>query len=392
MPWIVVPSGGCGGNSLPASCTLTTTPLEGNALTLMSDARMDLVGAGFVLLGTDGANVLWETIDVIGTAGPLLTVALPTHTDGPWFGVVGTAASPGSQVVVVYAANPAGGMASLMSFAVGIDGTAPTAPAAIGMIPDRGSMTAQLLVSAGSGQAGQHAGLMWAIKGTSTVSAKVLGPNGTQVGADVTLGSVDDIDCPRFAPGQEDLTATYVKTAGTPPVQTLVAREFKADGSPDTTLNLGLADWSADEAMGCVAIAPAMPGYGLAWRANTGSFSGDYFTVFDPTTGGAYLPAQILSDERVAGGIAPPIVGVAKAGKRYILLLARTSGGEAREVDFQGHQVAQTLTFPSAQGNTGTFTSQPLGNSLFASYADYSSTVSTDHTAGSRLFAQVSCN
>ncbi len=385
---------GCSGDSLPASCSLTTTPLGANALTLLGDARLDRAGPGFVLLGTDGQSVFWQTVDVAGTAGALQSVVVPAHTDGPWFGVVGTAAAPGNQVVVTFAASPTAGMATLLSFAVGIDGTGATSPAAIGTIPDRAATAAALLVSAGSGQGGQHMGLMWATKGSSTVSAKILGPGGAQVGGDVSLGTVDDIDCPRFASGRGDLTATFVRTSGTPPIRTFAAREFDADGKPAPGLDLQLLDWSADEAMGCVAVSPSTSGYGVAWRANSSSFSGDYFALYDPAAG-VSVPTQILSDERVSGGHASPVVALGKVGSglvdRFIVVIAQNTGGQAWEVDFRGHPIAQSVTFPSTRGNTGTFSTQPLGGSLFVTYADYSSALGTDHSQGSRLFAEVTC-
>jgi hypothetical protein len=382
-------------DALPARCTLTTKSMAANALTLMSDARLDRVAGGFVLLGTDGDHVLWQTIDTAGTAGPLRTVTVPARTDGPWFGVAGVPGTPGDHVVILYATSPSGNMATLTSITAGIDGSAGAGPSSVGMIPDRGATKTPLLVSAGSGQAGQHMGLLWSLKGTGTVKARIFGSTGQPVGDEVSLGTVDDLDCPRFIVGQGDLTATFVKTSGSPPAHAVVAREFNADGSSGSTLNLGLVDWVAGEAGGCVAMAATPSGYGFGWRANGKSFSGDDYAFFDPSAGaGTYTPYQILSDERWEGGRAAAIVGLAKTSEsvtRFILAAAGSTGGWAWEIDQGGAPRSQSVTFPSVKGNVGAFSSQPLSGSLYVTYPDYAGKSASDHTAGSRIFSQVTC-
>src|SRR5207244_3117829 len=105
--------GDCGGDSLPVLCSYTSVPLEGNALTLLADARLDHAGAGFMLLGSDKDGVRWAPLSTAGVLGTPGLVAVPAHSDGPWFAAAGTAAAPGSTVVVAYAANPTAGMADL---------------------------------------------------------------------------------------------------------------------------------------------------------------------------------------------------------------------------------------------------------------------------------------
>ena len=392
---VVLASSQCG-DDLPARCALTTKSMAANALTLMPDARMDRVANGFVLLGTDGDHVMWQTIDTAGNAGPLRTVTVPARTDGPWFGVAGTAATPGDHVVILYATSPSGNMATLTSITAGIDGSAGAGPASVGMIPDRGATKTPFLVGAGSGQAGQHMGLIWALKGSGTVKAKIFGSTGQPLGDDVSLGNVDDLDCPRFIAGQGDLTATFVKTSGSPATQSVVAREFNADGSSGSTLNLGLVDWSDDEAGGCVPMAAAASGYGFGWRVDGKSFSGDDYAFFDPSGGaGTYTPYQVLSDERWKSGRAAPIMGLAKTSDsvtRFILAVAGAAGGLAWEINQGGEAMSQSVTFPSVNGNVGTLSAQPLTGSLYVTYADYTGKTASDHTAGSRIFGQVTCH
>jgi len=383
-------------DELPARCALVTKALAANALTLLPDARLDRVGNGFVLLGSDGDHVMWQTIDTAGGAGPLRTVAVPSHTDGPWFGVAGMPGSAADHVVILFATNPSGSMATLASITAGIDGSAGAAVASVGMIPDRGASKTPLLVSAGSGQAGQHMGLLWSSKGKSTVKARIFGADGQPVGGEVSLGDVDDVDCPRFTAGQGDLTATFVKTSGTPAAHAAVAREFNLDGSSGSTLNLGLVDWSKDEAGGCVFLAAASSGYGFGWRANGKTFSGDDYAFFDPSKGsGTYTPYPLLSDERATGGHAAPLMGLGKTADsvtRFIVVAAAPSGGRAWEIDIDGKAIAEDLVFPSVKGNTGTVSTASLSGSLYATYADYTGKTATDHTTGSRIIAQVTCH
>lgn len=379
----------CGGDSLPASCSYTSAPLATNALTLRTDARLERAGAGFVLLAIDQDKVLAEALGSKGEAGLLTTIPVPVHSDGPWVGVVGTAAAPATSLVVAYAANPTAGSADLMTFTIGIDGSAPTAPVAVGKIPDK--TAAPVVVTAGSGRAGQHAGLAWGLKGATTVYARILGGDGRALGGgDLAIGTVDDFDCLQFVPGQGDLTVSYVQPAGTPPVQTLHVNEIDDKGASGRSFSLGMGN----VVVGCAAVAPTASGYAMAWKqvgtpADPGL--GDFFALFDPVTLG-FSPIEVLSNARAVGGAAPAVVGVAPVRKnRFTLLFDHPSGPEAWNVDFQGRQVAQSVVFPSTHGNVGAVSVQPGASSLFATYADYPSADPADRTAGRRLFIELAC-
>jgi hypothetical protein len=379
----------CGGESLPALCSFTSAPLATNALTLRPDARLDRAGAGFVLLATGKDQVLAEALGPKGESGLLATIPVPSHSDGPWVGVVGTAAAPATSLVVAYAANASAGSADLMTFTVGVDGSAPTIPVAIGKIPDQA--VAPVVVTAGSGRAGHHAGLAWGLKGATTVFAKILGADGRPVGAgDQAIGTVEDFDCLRFGPGQGDLTISYVEPRGTPPVQTFHVNEIDDAGVSGQAFSLGMGDLP----VGCAAVAPTASGYAIAWKQTGTPASpgvGDFFALFDQTKL-SFNPAEVLSNARSVGGMAPPIVGVGPSPRnRFTLLFERSSGPEAWNVDFEGRQVAEAVVFPSSHGNIGAVSTQPGASSLFATYADYASADPTDQTAGTRLFIELSC-
>jgi len=138
---------------------------------------------------------------------------------------------------------------------------------------------------------------------------------------------------------------------------------------------------------------PRAGGYGVAWKevgtqADPGQ--GDFFALYDETVR-TYVPRLVLSNPRAAGGDAPPIVGVGTSGNRFTLLYGQPSGAEAWDVDFEGRPVATSVTYPSAQGNIGAVSAQPVGSTLVATYADYASSDPLNQTAGDRLFVELTC-
>ena len=76
---------------------------------------------------------------------------------------------------------------------------------------------------------------------------------------------------------------------------------------------------------------------------------------------------------------------------KFTLLFAQRSGGQAWQVDHRGNKTSQPVTLPSSHGNTGAVSTSPVGTSLFATYADYSSADPTNQAAGTRLFLEVTC-
>ena len=376
----------CGGDSLPTSCFATAVPLGANALTLRPDARLDRVGAGFVLLAATADKVLAETVGTKGEPGPLVTIPVPVHSDGPWVGAVAGAAG-GVSLVVAYAANPSGGTADLMTFTAGGDGSAPSSPVAVGKIPDKA--LGPVVVSAGSGRGGAHVGIAWGVPGVGQILAKVLGADGSVI-ADLPVAPAADFDCLRFGPGKEDLTVSYTQSAGTPLRQSLHVSEILADGTAGQSFSFTL---SSSAATGCPAIAPSVGGYGVAWKevgTPVAPGQGDFFALYDQTVQ-MYVPSLVLSNPRAVGGDAPPIVGVGTSGNRFTLLFAQATGAHSWEVDFQGRQVAAPVTYPSSHGNIGAVSVQPVGSSLFATYADYGSSDPANQATGDRLFVELTC-
>jgi len=373
----------CPSDPAPPTCVLESMPLAGNSLTLLSQGRLDRVGSAFVLIGTDGTSVRWAQLSSTGQLGEVRSVAVPAHRNGPWFAVAGVT-TPGDRVVIAFTPDQAATTANQMelrTFSVGIDGTAPSVPAAIGSIPD--GLSGSLQVSMMSGRAGRHAGLTWAVRGTADISALVLDGLGAALAAPVTVArAADDFDCLRFSSGRKDLTVGYVDLSGTPPAPAFVAGEIDEQGAllPSFRLPLG------KRTPGCVELTPTDTGYGIAWHNIEGTYTG----MYSPEISGQNFRSDLLLADVRAGG-APALGGLGWTGKDFALFLDRSSGLEAWRVDQSSRQKGGILTFPSTVGHVGLLSSQPVGLALYGTYADYSSAIPGNESAGQRFLVKVTC-
>lgn len=374
---LVFVAAGCSDALVPSTCVIEKHRIEGTPLTLLPDARLDRVGDGFVLLGSDGDNVRWASLGTEGVIGAEHFIAVPAHVGQPWFAVAGTS-GPMDHLVVAYipAGAAATGMVDLMTFSVEFDNTMPTLPVAVGQIP----ATAQVAV--GSGRGGMQAALTWGVPGTTNISARILGGDGRAIGADLVLGSVEDFDCLGFTPGKGDLTVGYVDGSGTPPAYKFLGIEISATRilQPAFTLPIG------NQRPGCVELVPTDTGYALAWHS---SGIGTYFGVFEPST--SQFPNQlVLGDVRVSGE-PPNLGGLGWMGKQYALVFARDTGAEVWPIDAMGHRKGSLPVFPSTVGHTGALSTQPVGAVLYATYADYTYADPANRSAGVRFLVKVSC-
>jgi hypothetical protein len=367
---------GCTNDPVQSNCAIEPHVIDPTVLTLLPDARLDRVGDGFVLFGTDGNKVYWASLDTNGAIGDQREYMVPSHAGQIWFAAAGTTA-PMDHVLVAYVSpSPAVmGMVDLMAVSVGFDGTMPTLPIVTGQIP----ATANVAMSSGRG--GMHAGVTWGVQGTSKIAARILGGDGQVIGSDLALGTVGDFDCLRFSPGKGDLTVGYVDLSGTPPVPRFVGTEISPAGSvqPAFTLSIG------KELPGCVELVPADTGYGVAWHA---AKIGTSFAVYDPAS--PQFPNHlVLADVRVP--VPPGLGGLGWMGKSFALVFAHETGAEVWPIDAMGLRQGTLPVFPSSVGHTGTLSTQPVGNALYATYADYTYADPANRSAGQRLLVKVTC-
>ena len=127
---LAVGSAGCQADVGDAGCQLTRqVTLAGTPLTLLPDARLDQVGDGYFLLGSDGSTVRWAALSADGTLSGEAAQPLPAGVTSPYFAVAGIA-TPGDTILVGYlGTDAASGSGGLAVIAFPADGSPPTAPA-----------------------------------------------------------------------------------------------------------------------------------------------------------------------------------------------------------------------------------------------------------------------
>src|SRR5512133_1413716 len=85
---------GCKDNSPPGCRIAQSTTLPARPLTATRDVVLQRVGAGFVLVGTEGDEVRWAPLAADGTLGPESKLTLPQRaaSPAPVFGVTSKSA------------------------------------------------------------------------------------------------------------------------------------------------------------------------------------------------------------------------------------------------------------------------------------------------------------
>lgn len=365
---------GCPSDPVRSNCEIANYRIEGTALTLLPDARLDAVGDDFVLMGTDGNNVHWATLSRSGVIGEEHLIDVPARSAGPWFAMAGVDA-PADHVVIAYVPMDAAttGMVNLTTFTVRSDNIGRSAPAVLGQIPTASQ------VAMSSSRAGMHAGIAWGVPGVPLVSGRVLGGDGLAIGSELPLGTPGDFTCLRFSPGKGDMTIGYVDMSGTPPEPRYVTTEISASGvaDPSFRLHVGLQPPS------CIEVTPTSVGYGLAWHS---AGIGTYLGTFNPST--MQFPTFDVLPDVVVSGPPPGLGGLGWTGKNYLVIFTRQNGGEAWPVDAMGKRQGVLPVFPSMTGHTGALSSQPVGTTVYVTYADYDSAASD---SGIRFLVRVSC-
>lgn len=389
-----VAAAACPSNPTPSSCVIEQHRFPGSPLTLLPDARLDRIGDTFVLLGTDGNDVLWAALNADGTMGPEHVYQLTQpHLGPPLFAVAGASAAMDRLVVAYVPADAATvGSVNLMTVVVGFDNTMPTLPVSSGGVAAGAHMVAI------SGRGGRHAGIAWAVPGRTDVMVRVLTGDGQPAVPDINLGNVGDFSCLRFLPGREDLTIGYVDLTGMPtPMPAFVGAEINLAGQigvsgmgmPSFRLELG------SQTPGCFDLAPTTSGcgpnavapcYGVAWH---GAGIGTFFGVLDPVNK-SFPSNPVLHDVRVQG-TPPDVGGLGWTGKDYALVFTHTNGAEIWPIDAMGQRQGALPVLPSAAGHTGTVSTQPVGTALYLTYADYSSADPANTSDGQRFLVRVTC-
>jgi hypothetical protein len=385
----------CQADSGDAGCLLhAQVTLAGTPLTLLSNERLDQVGAGFFLLGLDSGgattSVRWGALDASGVLTGEHAYALPSGVTSAYYAVAGVS-TPGDTVLVGYlGTDPAGENGELAVIALPADGSPPAAPAS-NIVTFPGSVPTATSVAMMSSRVGMNAGLTWIDETSGHVQVATVNGAGLLTGAPVvTSNASPDFSCLGFSPGKDDLTVVYY--AMTTTVSSLagwVIAETNEAGSVDSTTVLAF-----NRPMGkCAVVTPTPTGYGLVWQDSEGGWLAEYVAL------GSMLstPYPFASSSSFGGtNLQPPLVGLAPFGTDFGVLIARPLDVELWRIDHLGNRQAGALIFPSIDGTFGDVSALPMndpqtGESMAVTYADYTSIAGAATPTGGRLFANAVC-
>ncbi len=379
--------GGCDADVGDAGCQITQeVTLAGTPLTLLADARLDQVGNGYFLLGSDQTTVRWGALGADGTLSGEQAFALPAGVTQAYYAVAG-AQTPGDTVLIAYlATDAASGDGELALVAVPAD--SPTsAAAATPILTFPGGAPAASSVAMMSSRKGMNAGLAWVDAATGVVRVATVNAAGMLTGTPVvtSMSAMPEFSCLAFSPGKDDLTVVYYSDqvnlqTGTAPGW--VIAETSEKGSVDSTTLLAFGHPGT-----CALVTPTQVGYSLAWQDTQGGWLAVY------TAGEMMQPAPYpFAPATSFGGanLQPPFSGLAPFGTDYGVLLSRPLDVELWRIDEMGNRRPGAVIFPSINSVLGTVSALPV-NGLTATYADYTSPAGVSPAAGGRVFLNAAC-
>jgi hypothetical protein len=377
-----------------AGCQLTRqVTLAGTPLTLLPDARLDQVGDGYFLLGSDGRNVRWAAVSAEGVLSGEGAQPLPQGVTSAYFAVAGVA-TPGDTVLVGYlGTDVASGSGGLAVIAFPADGSSPAAPAST-IVRFPGGIPAASSVAMISSRNGMNAGLAWVDDVSGQVMITAVNGLGMATGAPVAASSSagPPFSCLGFSPGKDDLTLVYyaTTTALTNRPPGWIIAEANDTGSVDSTTVLGLG---RPLGTGCALVSPTATGYGITWQDTEGAWLAEFVSQeMTLSTPYPYASAAAFG----GSNLQPPLVGLAPFGGDFGVLLARPLDAELWRIDSMGNRRAGALIFPSINGTSGTVSALApspaiAGGPLVATYADYTSPVGASTPVGGRFFLNAVC-
>jgi hypothetical protein len=378
---------GCQADAPSAGCRLDQqVVLPGTPLTLLGEARLDRIGAGFVLLGSDGTNVRWVALDgVTGAPGvehgvPVEGVALEV-----WSAVAGVQA-PGDTVLVAQSAFAANHTdIEIQVRAVAADGSAaPASGAVVATYPDAPQFADPPPVAMGSSRAGGAAGLAWVDYGRQGVMVMGLAGSGQPLGSPSQVDTAAAFACLKFVPGRNDLTLTYVKYSdATLTTLSLGVVEMREDGTIESTLLLPINGQNPR----CPQVVATDAGYALAGQDDVGSWLALYDRQLNRIVSYPFASAVAFGGTNAQ----PPLEGLAPIGADFGVVLAMSHSAQVWRLDAMGNRRRGALELPSAEGKMGTLSSLPSDGHLTVTYADYTGTGADVGATGQRYFVTASC-
>ncbi|MFL5308192.1 MAG: hypothetical protein ACJ8F1_23455 [Polyangia bacterium] len=382
-----VVAAGCQADLGTAGCQITKqTTVPGTPLTLLPDARLDMIGAGYALIGYDpGANAVRWAVGSEGTLGTEHAFGLPTGVMNPVFAMAGTpTGAPGDTVLIGYLGTDVSATkGELEMIAVPADGSPPQAPAAtIHEFPKGVPAVSSVVMT--SSRKGGHAGLAWIDEEMGRVMyAAVDGTGQMVVSPTPTALATPDFSCLGFAPGKDDVTVAYYSAMTNQGKSGWIIAEGNEAGGIDSSVTLVFSRMMGT----CATVTATTGGYAIAWQDSAGGWLSVYTASDNKLTDpAAFAPANGFN----GANLQPPIVALAPFGQDFGVLFQQLHAAELWRLEPDGNRRSGALIFPSAEGKLGTVSASRVGTAgLVATYADYMGTA--EQTAGARLFINATC-
>src|SRR5436190_2242082 len=310
-----------------------TTPLP-----LAPEVRVDRVGAGLVVLGSDGSAVRWTAIDAAGTVAAEQAYALPPETIRASYAMAGVDA-PGDRVIVGVLVPAANGSDAELRFVAALADGSPAPGPGDPVATFSGGAGDPPLIAMGTSASGMYAGAAWIDSQSGLPTYVMVDGQGQVVGGEpVALEDqlASSYTCLGFAPGKQELTVSYLRGTDDPMFgPSWLIDDIAADGTV-STLRLNVA--SANGVMSCARaalynppVAGASPEYAIAWQDTSGSWLSLYL---GPELGMMVNSYPFASSTDFGGpDTQPPIAGLAAFGNDFGVLFARPHSVELWRLD-----------------------------------------------------------
>ncbi len=404
-----VSAAGCEADLGTAGCRIAhQTTLPGSPLTLLPNARLDVVGAGYVLMGYDAPTnaVRWATLSTSGTLGTERAYPLPVGVQSALFAVAAAPAAvqppgggdavltgpvAGDTVLIGYVGTDSTGTKGELSMiAVPADGSAPSGPAAvIYEFPDGVPPASSLAMV--SSLKGVHAGLAWVDDQMGRVMYTAIDGSGAMVGAPTPVSpALPGFRGLAFTPGKDQVTLVYysddVNTNSLTGPGWIIADGNEA-GAIDSSIALVFSGQPATPAV----VTATAAGYALAWQDSAGAWLGVY-----KSSNQTVSPPHLFAPSSEFGGalLQPPLVALTSLMTDFGVVFQQPRDAELWRLDPTGNRRSGALIFPSAAGSLGTVSAVPAlapDTGLVVTYADYAGGDAPSGPAGDRLFVNATC-
>jgi hypothetical protein len=362
---------------------------EETLLPLLTDVRIDRLGAGSVILGSDGTSVRWTMIGANGAVGMEQSYPLPSDTLGAFYALAGVDA-PGDHVIIGLLAPAANGAdAELRFVAAPADGSPASPPGAVVTSFVDGVATPPLLAM-GASASGMVAGATWidSVTGFPTY-ALVDGQGQVAVGpATIENEAADGYSCLGFSPGKQEVTISYQRGSVDPMrgPSWLIADVAVDGGVGLLSLHVarpGIRMSCARTVLYDSLSAGAAPEYAIVWQDTSGSWLSVYYG--EPTR---MVKSFAFASSTDFGGpdLQPPLAGLAAFGSDFGVLLARPHSVELWRIDRAGNRRSGFLPLPSIQGDINGLSAASSPGLMTSTYADL-----TGADTGRRLVVDAVC-